>query len=165
MPSGLTSSAVCSNLTEALDQPYDYALVATKVIPEITPTEKLLAPILASSYAHPQPVYVLMQNGLGIENDLYDIALKQHGGRKPQILSCAVHVGTNLLSANMVEHNEIDRVEFGLYKPGNYTSEEQTDEEKALLNDFARMLKTGGSEVLAVPEIQRYRYRKNFWYG
>ena len=40
----------------------------------------------------------------------------------------------------------------------------QTDEEIALLEDIGGMLKDGGSDVTLVPEIQRHRFKKNFWY-
>lgn len=81
-------------------------LVATKVLPGISPTSSLLQPILSCSYKHPQPAFVLLQNGLGIENDLYEAALKALSAGAPRILSCTVNIGTNLLSENVVQHND-----------------------------------------------------------
>ena len=52
---------------------------------------------------------------------------------------------------------------MGLYKHGNFADVSQTPEEVNLLNDFGGMLVAGGSEVTLVPEIQRHRFRKNFW--
>lgn len=102
--------AVFPTVSEALDRPYSYVLVATKAIPEITPTPKLLAPFLSPSYTHPQPTYVLMQNGLGIERDLYNALSSLPNTKAPRILSCAVWIGTNLLSDNVVEHNDFVRL-------------------------------------------------------
>lgn len=58
-----------------------------------------------------------------------------------------------------------DRVDAGLYKPGNYVDTSQSDEEVALLKDIGGLLKDGGSDVTLVPEIQRSRFKKNFWYA
>ncbi|THH07907.1 hypothetical protein EW145_g3063 [Phellinidium pouzarii] len=155
---------LCSSLSEALDRPYSYVFVATKFLPDVLPTTTLLAPLLSPAYAHPQPAYVLLQNGLGIEDALYKaISGLPQKEEAPTIVSCTVNIGTNLLSDNVVEHGNFDRLVVGLYKPGNYTDESQTTEEVALLEDVGKMLKAGGSEVMLVPEIQRHRFKKNFW--
>jgi len=52
-----------------------------------------------------QPTYVLMQNGLNVEVDLYE-ALKDLKGKEPSVISTAVWIGTNLKAANVVEHND-----------------------------------------------------------
>ncbi|OCB89458.1 6-phosphogluconate dehydrogenase C-terminal domain-like protein [Sanghuangporus baumii] len=154
---------VYPSVQEALDRPYSYVVLATKALPEIAPTSSILSPLLSPKYMHPQPAYVLFQNGLGIENDLYNAASKLVRDGKPRILSCTLHIGTNLLSDNVVQHNVLDRIVMGLYKHGNFTNVSQTPEEIELLNDFGGMLIAGGSEVTLVPEIQRHRFRKNFW--
>ncbi|KAL5504887.1 hypothetical protein ACEPAH_7550 [Sanghuangporus vaninii] len=151
------------SVQEALDRPYSYVVLATKALPEIAPTSSILSPLLSPKYTHRQPAYVLFQNGLGVENDIYDAASKLVRDGKPRILSCTLHIGTNLLSDNVVQHNVLDRIVMGLYKHGNFTDVSQTPEEIELLNDFGGMLIAGGSEVTLVPEIQRYRFRKNFW--
>ena len=66
---------VFPSVSAALDRPYSYVIVATKALPEISPTSKLLSPFLSPSYPHPQPAYVLLQNGIGIEHDLYNALL------------------------------------------------------------------------------------------
>lgn len=53
----------------------------------------------------PQPIYVLMQNGLNVEVNLYD-ALRAGGIDKPKIITSAVWIGTNLLAPNVVQHND-----------------------------------------------------------
>jgi len=52
-----------------------------------------------------QPTYVLMQNGLNVEVDLYE-ALKDLKGKEPSVISTAVWIGTNLKAPNVVEHND-----------------------------------------------------------
>ena len=99
---------VFPSVSAALDRPYSYVIVATKALPEISPTSKLLSPFLSPSYPHPQPTYVLLQNGIGIEHDLYNAlsVLPSAKESAPRILSCAVWIGTNLLSDNVVQHSD-----------------------------------------------------------
>jgi 2-dehydropantoate 2-reductase len=85
-------------------------VVATKAIPELMRTPKLLTPLFAASYADKfsQPTYVLLQNGLNVEVDLYN-ALKELGKGDPSIISTALWIGTNLLAPNVVQHNDFVR--------------------------------------------------------
>lgn len=93
-------------MTDAADQPYSYVFVTTKAIPEVTKTPDMLRPLLSAPYTdrYPQPTYVLVQNGLNVEKDLYD-ALVKLGNGSPSIISTALYIGTNLLAPNVVEHN------------------------------------------------------------
>lgn len=91
--------------------------MTTKVLPSISPMSKLVAPILSpQTYKFPQPAFVLLQNGLGIEEDLYEAAalgFKNSGneaGAKPRIVSCTVFIATNLVSERVVEHMDFVRV-------------------------------------------------------
>lgn len=45
----------------------------------------------------------------------------------------------------------------------NRTTEENTPEESALLEDFGTILESGGTTLTIVPEIQRMKYAKNMW--
>ena len=66
--------------------------------------EPLLSPPYTQNFA--QPTYVLLQNGLNVEIDLY-LALKAIGDDHPRILSAAVWILTNLMNAvNVVEHGD-----------------------------------------------------------
>lgn len=97
-----------SSVAEAADRPYSYVFVATKAIPERLTTPRLLNPLLSAPYAdtHPQPTYVLLQNGLNVEIDLYH-SLRELGKGEPSIISTAVWIGTNLLEHSIVEHNAL----------------------------------------------------------
>jgi 2-dehydropantoate 2-reductase len=79
--------------------------VATKALPEIVATSALLAPLLQPSYKFAQPVYVLLQNGMGIEKDLYSAAVKLDKGT-PQILHGATWIGANLVAPNVLVHGD-----------------------------------------------------------
>src|ERR1700691_2688563 len=103
-------SNVCSSVAQASDQPYSHVVVTTKAIPELTRTPTLLSPLLSAPYTdtYPQPTYVLFQNGLNVEVDLYN-ALKKLGKGEPKIISTAVYIATNLVGDNIVQHNHFVR--------------------------------------------------------
>ncbi|KAI0922950.1 hypothetical protein AcV5_009808, partial [Taiwanofungus camphoratus] len=152
------------SVSQALDRSYSYVVVTTKAIPELVRTPKLLAPLLSPPYLndHSQPTYVLMQNGLNVEVDLYQTLKNLDGTRDPSIISTAVWIGTGMLDGTTVEHNDFDRVSLGVYRASS-TITSNTPEEAALLAEFAGMLSAGGSETTVVPEIQRIKFSKNFW--
>ena len=104
----LSSSSVLSSISAAADQPYSHVVVATKAIPELQRTPELLAPLLEPKYAgaHAQPTYVLLQNGLGVEKDLYRALKTIKPDEEPKIISTAVWIGTRLIGKNVIEHNE-----------------------------------------------------------
>ena len=83
-------------------------MVTTKALPELTKTPDLLAPLLAQPYTsrYRQPTYVLMQNGLGVERDLYNALKKVNSAEGPRIISTAVWIGTTLVAPDVCEHND-----------------------------------------------------------
>jgi 2-dehydropantoate 2-reductase len=91
-------------------------MVATKAIPELIQTSKILEPLRSQDYVErfSQPTYVLVQNGLNVEVDLYN-SLKALGRGEPSIISTAVWIATNLLAPNVVKHN--DFVSFSIEFP------------------------------------------------
>jgi len=105
--------AVCRSVAEAADQKYSYVVVTTKAVPDVIKTPQILAPLLSKEYINrfPQPTYVLIQNGLNVEVDLYNsIKALDHG--EPSIVSTALWIGANLLSPNLVEHNDFVSYQF-----------------------------------------------------
>lgn len=82
-------------------------MITTKAVPELTRTPTILSPLLSTPYTDKfsQPTYVLLQNGLNVEIDLYE-ALNKLGKGSPSIISTALYIGTNLLAPNVVEHND-----------------------------------------------------------
>jgi 2-dehydropantoate 2-reductase len=98
---------VVSSVVEAADRPYSYVVLTTKAIPEVIKTSRILEPLLSGPYSerHPQPTYVLLQNGLGVEKDLYH-SIKALNQGEPKIISTVVWIGTNLVGKNVVEHTD-----------------------------------------------------------
>ncbi|KAH6903112.1 hypothetical protein BKA70DRAFT_1373969 [Coprinopsis sp. MPI-PUGE-AT-0042] len=152
--------SIADAATQVGGKGFDYVVVATKAIPELTTTPQLLEPLLSRPYIdqYSQPVYVLLQNGLGVEKDLYE-AIRAFG-QTPKIASAAVWIGTNLVSAGVVD---TDRVTIGMYRHQDRTTTTNSPEEQSILDDIGGMLGDGGSQVTSVPEIQRMKFAKNFW--
>ncbi len=98
---------MCPTVASAADQQYDYVVVTTKAIPELIKTPKILEPFLSAAYTSKflQPTYVILQNGLNVEADLYD-ALKALNQGEPKIIGSSVYIGTNLLAPDVVQHSE-----------------------------------------------------------
>jgi 2-dehydropantoate 2-reductase len=151
-----------NSLSQALDREYAYVAVATKAIPEITSTPDLLAPLLGPSYKFPQPVYVLLQNGMGIEKDLHLAAVKLDKGT-PRILHGAVWIATNLVAPNVIVHGDFDRMSLGIYRPPPDHRKTNSNAEAAILADFAGILRDGKGVVTVVDDIQSVKYAKNYW--
>src|ERR1700761_5021161 len=73
IPRANIPSIVCRTVAEAADRSYAYVIVTTKAIPDVMRTPELLAPFLAPEYVekYQQPTYVMLQNGLNVETDLF----------------------------------------------------------------------------------------------
>jgi hypothetical protein len=56
-----------------------------------------------------------------------------------------------------------DRVTLGMYRFNDFTTEQNTPKEAAILEDLGSILEAGGSTITIVPEIQRKKFAKNFW--
>jgi len=152
------------SVKEAADTQYSYVVITTKAVPEIIKTPTIVDALLSSPYTDQftQPTYVLFQNGLGLERDLYD-RIKSLAQGEPKIISSIVWIGINLVGQNRVEHNHFDKVTIGIYRHGDHLTTSNTEEESGTLCGFGDMLEAGGTNVTVVPEIQRYRFAKTFW--
>lgn len=93
-----------ASVAEATDRAYSFVVVTTKALPDVLPTSKLVEPLLSSAYTHPQPTYVILQNGLGVEKDLHEALLTRDPTLKPRIITAAVWIMANLVD-NAVKHN------------------------------------------------------------
>ncbi|KZT00182.1 6-phosphogluconate dehydrogenase C-terminal domain-like protein [Laetiporus sulphureus 93-53] len=155
---------VCASVAEAADQPYSHVIVTTKAVPELIQTSDLVAPLLTPEYIDrfPIPTFVLMQNGLNVEANLYETLKKLRPVEEPKIIGTALWTMANMRDGNVVEHNQSDRAVLGVYRTmANYT--DNTPEEAALLSTFADILIAGGAHVEIEPEIQRVKYNKNVY--
>lgn len=88
---------VVRRVAEAIDQAYDYVVITTKAIPELYPTAEMVAPLLSLDYKYPQPTYVLMQNGLGVEKDLHAALQEKESTRSARIITGAVMIMSDVI--------------------------------------------------------------------
>ncbi|KEP48913.1 ketopantoate reductase PanE/ApbA carboxy-terminal protein [Rhizoctonia solani 123E] len=154
-------------VTEAADRAYKYVLVTTKALPDINPTSQILAPLLTEEYVkqHPSPTFVILQNGLGVERDLY-VAVKSSWKTEPRVLSAAVYIQANLIGdRDVVEQGPFDKLVCGVYRPGLLVDDDpkNTPDEVERLETFARLIRTGNGDIEIVPDIQRKKFAKNLW--
>ncbi|KAG9226741.1 hypothetical protein CCMSSC00406_0008441 [Pleurotus cornucopiae] len=155
---------LCSTVASAADQAYDYVVVTTKAVPELRLTPEILSPLLSPEYTNKfaQPTYLLLQNGLNAEKDLYTAIRKLNQG-KPSIVGAALYVGTNLAAPNVVVTNNLESLFLGIHRHEDNTTSANSADETALLQDLGSIFQRGGSAITIVPEIQRVKFAKNFW--
>lgn len=103
--------AVFRSVEEAADRAYTHVVLLTKLVPEVQTNPQLLTPLLSAPYTDrfPQPVYVLMQNGMYIEVDLWK-AIKALGQGKPKIIGTSVYIGSKQLDKGVVQHSDFVRI-------------------------------------------------------
>lgn len=161
---GWRPDRICQSVEQAANRAYDYVIITTKVIPEQFRTHELLAPLMTERYVSqfPQPTYVLMQNGMNIELDLYNALKDLHLPRIPHIISACVYVFALLKDRILLKHNTVDKILLGIYRE-TFDQLENTPEEEVILSGFGDILSAGGTEVHIVPEIQRVKFEKNMW--
>ncbi|KZT22253.1 6-phosphogluconate dehydrogenase C-terminal domain-like protein [Neolentinus lepideus HHB14362 ss-1] len=162
---GWKPDRLVKSVSDALDRPYSYVVVCTKYLPEVSATPDILRPLLSVPYTskHPQPTYVLLQNGLNVEQDLYYAAKTAKADEEPRIISGSVWITTNLTAENIVLHGDFDRLTLGVYRPSDSIATSNTPSEQAVLDDFASIVTAGGGVASAVPDIQGVRFQKNLW--
>lgn len=158
---GLRPSRVVRTVAEAADQAYDYVVIATKAIPELYPTSELVAPFLSPDYKYPQPTYVLLQNGLGVERDLHAALQKKQFTRSARIITGAIQIMSNLVG-DAVMHADFSRFFGGFYQDETGSPSISSDHEKTL-HLLVDLLNEGGCEAKADPHVQAAKYRKNLW--
>ncbi|CAE6464598.1 unnamed protein product [Rhizoctonia solani] len=164
---GWKPDRVVSSVAEATDRAYKYVLISTKALPDVNPTPLILAPLLTEEYSkrYPSPTFVILQNGLGVEKDLY-VAAERSWKAKPRVLSAAVYIQANLIGGrDVVEQGPFDKLVCGVYRQGLLVDDDpkNTPEEAEQLEAFAQLVRTGNGEIELVPDIQRKKFAKNLW--
>ncbi|PVG03059.1 6-phosphogluconate dehydrogenase C-terminal domain-like protein [Serendipita vermifera] len=157
---GWKPSRIAKTIEEVLDTAFDLVIISTKSVPEVMTTAQLLEPLLSSRYQHPQPTYVFLQNGLGVEKDVY-ASLKERN-LTATLISCALYIMTNITASFDVSHGTFDRILVGIYKPDGedtpLTSKEEQD-----MNRLVRLVKDSGSDAEVAPNIAAAKFGKNLW--
>ncbi|OWZ62962.1 hypothetical protein AYX14_06827 [Cryptococcus neoformans] len=148
---------------EALNDGTFYAscIVCTKCLPDVLPNVKLLEDTTASDQIGS---YHLIQNGLGIEEDLYT-ALES---REIPILSSCAWIGIMTSSdGQVVSWRGQDILVTGIYPPASPETGNQTRtfslKETEALNLWVDLLRAGEGNVHTTERIDSIRFSKNVW--
>ena len=136
-----------------------------KCVPEVRPSSATIRPFLEKNLTFSPkklPLVVLIQNGVGIEQEVYDSLVTSNPPLASGVVSGLTWVGVTLLGeGTRIEHGLMERLKIGLYPP-------PLDEAppKELGGDFDRLVQLfakGDSEVEASNDIVSVRWSKVLW--
>lgn len=132
----------------------------------MSPTESLLKPIIDAGKSK---TFILIQNGLGIEEGLYAATRAIDA----TILSSVIHISTNLIgNRDEVLFERTERLEIGVYHPPTDGRPPVTDDsaaawvpkptavQAAALTKFKEVLEAGGGAVTIEQDMELFRFRK-----
>ena len=151
---------VVSTVEEAADRSYAFIVVAIKCLPDVKPTSSILEPILRTISSSPETSIVLLQNGVGIEEDLHD-ALTKLGASSPVLSGCAWVDATAVDGGKRVVQHGSERLVIGFHP----RSELSVRSAEQALSNFCELLIAGGVSAEPVPDINVARWQKVLWYG
>lgn len=129
----------CEEAASGAKKPYDYIIVCSKAIPGVTP--QLIAPAITSTHT----VIVLVQNGVGIEEE-YLAAFPEN-----PIISTVVYLPATQRPAGTVTHGEIEKMQLGSY-PSTASNE--------YAESFAKLLQSAGATAEFYDDVQPKRWTK-----
>lgn len=151
---------------EAADRHYSYIICAFKCVPEITTTPALLSPLLAQLSASPpaQPTtFVLLQNGIGIEDDL-QAALAKIDAPSVVISGCCWVDTTALDGGRRIEqHGNPERLVLGYHRPHGDSPNHDEQMGRRSLDTLCGLFQAAGGNAEAVSDIDIARWRKVLW--
>lgn len=157
--------AVVSTVEEAADRGYAYIVCAVKCLPDVKPTSAIIEPLLKklSSYPDTPTSIVLLQNGVGIEDDVLG-ALAKHGvGSVPVLSGCAWTDTTAVDGGKRIVQHGNERLVIGYHRASPSVGFDET-RSQASLDTFVQLLKSGGINVESAPDIDVARWHKVLWY-
>ncbi|KAG9018841.1 hypothetical protein FRB90_009128 [Tulasnella sp. 427] len=159
-------SRVVRTVAEAADAAYDFVVITTKAIPELYPTSEIVAPLHSENYKYPQPIYVLMQNGLGVERNLYAALQTQEITKSAAIVTGSILIMTNMIGDTVV-HGDFasappSRYNANFYRDGEGSTTVSSAQE-ASLHNLIDLLNEGGCEAKVDPHVQAAKFKKNLW--
>ncbi|KAL0264366.1 hypothetical protein SLS55_000314 [Diplodia seriata] len=126
------------------DAPWDFILVCSKAFPGAEPsTPSLVAPAVAS----PRTAIVLVQNGIGIENEWHAAF-----PRNP-VLSGVVYLPATQPQPGAVRMGNLERLEVGAFPATSVAEATQ-------LGEFMELVQRGGATILVYDDIQPRRWSK-----
>ncbi|KAF8583977.1 2-dehydropantoate 2-reductase [Ramaria rubella] len=136
-----------SSIQAAKGHTWDYVVVTTKALPDVSDDSELIASTVA-----PRTAIVLIQNGVGVEEPY-----KRRFAQNP-VLSAVTVVSAEQVKPGVVIQNRWTRISIG-----SYTGGEGDDESNRRTQQFVGLLKQGGikdAEVYEESALQQVRWHK-----
>ncbi|KAI0667728.1 ketopantoate reductase PanE/ApbA C terminal-domain-containing protein [Trametes maxima] len=165
--SGWKPHRVVRTVEDAADRHYSYIICAFKCIPEIVTTPTLLFPLLnklpeGSSPSNDPTTFVLLQNGIGIEDDLQAALAKIDA--PSTIISGCCWVDTTLVDdgRRVIQHGN-ERLVLGYHQPPKAASADFSNTAQRSLDTLCDLLRTAGGNVESAPDVDIARWRKVLW--
>ncbi|CCF54010.1 hypothetical protein NDA11_005415 [Ustilago hordei] len=164
----------------AQDRVYDFVVCAFKNVPDYKSASSIIRPFLSRGAAGggggeggKSPTIVLLQNGVGIEEEVQRnlVEGKGEGGEKlaGAVISAVAWIGANLVEGGTkVSHGALERLEMGVY-PSTISSllpsglRQVSPYQQAALDTFTSIYTSGGGGGSAVGDIEAVRWKKVLW--
>lgn len=154
------------SVTEAADRQYSFIICATKCVPEVKRTIDILLPLLATLSSSPDTTIVLLQNGIGIEDDILDW-LDEHNLGNTVISGCAWVDTTMIDGGKKVTQHGNEKLVLGYHRPQashtKYATRFSKDTAIKQLDAFCDLLRAGSTNPEAAGDIDIARWRKVLW--
>ncbi|KAI9068717.1 2-dehydropantoate 2-reductase [Trametes sanguinea] len=155
---------VVRTVEEAADRHYAYVICAFKCLPEIVTTPALLAPIISRLTTSPSKeptTFVLLQNGIGIEDDLLEELSKIDASSV--VISGCCWVDTTAVDGGrkIIQHGN-ERLVLGYHQPSGGLKDGGEDSKRSL-EILCSLLHAAGGNVEAAPDVDIARWRKVLW--
>lgn len=150
---------VVRTVEEAADRTYDYIICAFKCLPDVITTPTLLAPLIQGLSKDDSTSFVLLQNGIGIDDDLQE-ALEDLYAKTAVISGCAWVDVTALDGGRTVTQFGTERLVLGCHA-GRHSPPSEFG--KQSLQTFCDILRSAGATAVAADDIDVARWRKVLW--
>lgn len=137
---------IARSVEEALvpgSDPFDYVVVATKILSTGTPTVELIKPAISTKTS-----IVLLQNGIGIEE-----TYKTQFPNNP-ILSGVVYFAVTRTAPTILNHSEVEAMHIGTYPA------EAPEKHTAAAKAFVDLIKHCDATVTFHADVQGERWKK-----
>ncbi|KAI0822072.1 ketopantoate reductase PanE/ApbA C terminal-domain-containing protein [Trametes gibbosa] len=159
---------VVRTVEEAADRDYSYIICAAKSVPEVITTPTLLSPLIARLAQSPPAKatgFVLLQNGIGIEDDLLAALAKVDA--PSVVISGCCWVDTTAIEGGrrIVQSGNRERLVLGYHSAPLDSINAKVDEQagKQSLKDLCGLFRAAGGNVEAAADIDVARWRKVLW--
>ncbi|PWZ02742.1 6-phosphogluconate dehydrogenase C-terminal domain-like protein [Testicularia cyperi] len=157
---------------KAADTSYDFVLCTFKNVPDLKPASSIIRPFLkkvAPGSGGKLPTIVLLQNGVGIEEEVQRNLVECEEPLAKGVVSVIAWIGANLVDGGTkVTHGALERLEMGVYASSKAEVAENgiripSAEEQAELDRFASIYAAGGGTGKVVDDIESIRWQKVLW--